>query len=87
MVEHYANMPNVDALNEMEHVSQVMHHVANVLDDVSKVENHHFLCFGGCGPFPIGDTNVHESIKGGVNLEVFTNMETSIQVSRHHNLG
>jgi hypothetical protein len=34
MVEHDANMPNVDASNEMEHVSQVTRHVSNVLDDV-----------------------------------------------------
>jgi hypothetical protein len=46
MVECDANMPNVDATNEMEHVSQVTHHVSNVLDDVSKVENHHIIIFG-----------------------------------------
>lgn len=99
-MEHDANMPNVN-------VSQVTHHVSNVLDDVSKVEDHHFLCFGyprtfvqytnasfkygpcfgGCDPFPIGDTNMDESTKGWVKLKVFTNMETSIQVPSHHNLG
>jgi hypothetical protein len=44
-------------------------------------------CFRGCDPFPIRDTNMDESTKGGVKLKVFTNMETSIQVPSHHNLG
>jgi hypothetical protein len=44
-------------------------------------------CFRGCSPFPIGDMNVDESIKGDMKLEMFTNMGTSIQVPSHHNLG
>jgi hypothetical protein len=30
---------------------------------------------------------MNESTKDGVKLEIFTNMETSIQVPSHHNLG